>query len=264
MKTLEDQNVCSEELRDFLEVKYHQYNSPSFIPPDPISIPHRFSKKEDIEISGFLTAIISWGQRCTILRNAGDLLEKMDNDPFEFILHAECSDLIRFSKFAHRTFNGQDCVYFIQSLHNIYKNYGGLEKLLIKGYEETGNIMDALVFLRSMFFDLEFESRTLKHFSNPASGSAAKRLNMFLRWMVRYDKNGVDFGIWKSIPASALICPLDVHTGNTARKLGLLTRKQNDRKAAEELTTSLRLFDAEDPVRYDFALFGLGIYEKFA
>jgi uncharacterized protein (TIGR02757 family) len=272
-----------EQLKEFLETKYLQYNQPDFISSDPISIPHQFKKKEDIEISAFLAATIAWGQRITILKNAKLLLSMMDNNPHDFILNFTKDDLKPFEKFYHRTFNGHDAQFFLTSLQNIYRHQGGLEKIFKappppKGGRKTsvyqatrvsiaspsfGGVGEAIIHARSLFFQPEHFKRTEKHFSDPKQKSAAKRINMFLRWMVRKDKNGVDFGIWKSISASQLICPLDVHSGRVARKLGLLKRKQNDWQAAEELTTSLRRFDPNDPVKYDFALFGLGVFEKF-
>lgn len=254
----------NEELKQFLEDKYLQYNTKDFIPPDPVSIPHRFTRKEDIEIAGFLTSAISWGQRTTILRNANSLMERMEEQPYEFIISASETDINSFQNFVHRTFNGEDCIYFLKSLRNIYVFHGGLEKVISQGMLKSGNMMDALAYFRSVFFDLPFEQHVLKHIPNTFRNASAKRLNMFLRWMVRKDSVGVDFGIWKSLNTDCLMCPLDVHTGNVARKIGLLERKQDDRKAVEELTNNLRKFDPADPVKYDFALFGLGIYEGFA
>lgn len=251
-------------LYEFLEEKHDLYNRSSFIESDPISIPHQFSKKEDIEISALLTATIAWGQRPTIIRNAKQLMELMGNSPHEFILNFKNNDLKRFKKFKHRTFNGVDCVYFIKALQNIYKNHNGLEKIFnFSNWREKGGEAKATITnFRNVFFELPHPDRTQKHISNPTEGSAAKRINMFLRWMVRKDKRGVDFGIWKNLRPSQLSCPLDVHSGNVARKLGLLTRKQSDWKAVEELTNKLKEFDANDPVKYDFALFGLGVFEK--
>lgn len=250
------------ELKAFLEEKHDTYNSPSFIESDPISIPHQFTLKEDIEISAFLSATIAWGQRVTIINNAKRLMLLMDNSPYDFILNHQDSDLKKLEGFVHRTFNVTDLLYFIHSLQNIYQNRNGLEGLLTARKGEH-NLKEALFRFRMLFFEKEYLPRTQKHVSNPMSGSACKRLNMFLRWMVRQDQKGVDFGIWSSISPSLLSCPLDVHTGNIARKLGLLTRKQNDWRAVEELDIRLREFDAEDPVKYDFALFGLGAFEKF-
>lgn len=253
------------ELFEFLEEKHHKYNRSSFIESDPVSIPHNFRKKEDIEIAGFLAATISWGQRKTIINNAGKLLRLMDDSPYDFILNLKTKDLEAFRNFRHRTFQGEDCIYFLKSLNNIYKNHGGLEKAFrpLRPPENGEEVFHAIMNFRKIFFSLPHPSRSEKHISNPEKGASAKRLNMFLRWMVRKDKQGVDFGLWKIIKPSQLLCPLDVHSGNVARKLGLLKRSQNDWKSVNELTLSLKKFDAHDPVKYDFALFGLGVFEKF-
>lgn len=252
------------ELKCFLEEKCSQYNKPSFIKSDPISVPHTFSKKEDIEIAAFITASIAWGQRKTIIKNARRFMDYMDNSPFEFIINFKERDLKRFDNFSHRTFNGEDCAFFLKALKNIYLNYGGLEGVFsVSASSDEKYSWDALMNFRRIFFSLPHSVRTQKHVSNPQKGSAAKRLNMFLRWMVRKDALGVDFGIWKNFPQSELLCPLDVHSGNTARKLGVLKRRQNDRRAVEELTENLKKLDPHDPVKYDFALFGLGVFERF-
>jgi uncharacterized protein (TIGR02757 family) len=248
-------------LKDFLEDKVRLYNRPEFIESDPVSIPHLFTKHEDIEISGFLAATIAWGQRPVILKNANRILKKMDMAPHDFILSFTKKDLLPFRDFVHRTFNADDLIFFLNALRYIYKKHGTMEKAFISGDDEK--IKERITALRSDFFTLPHLKRTEKHFSDPSAGSAAKRINMFLRWMVRKDKYGVDFGIWKSISPAQLICPLDVHSARVARKLRLLRRKQNDWKAAEELTRKLRKFDPADPVKYDFALFGLGVFEKF-
>jgi uncharacterized protein (TIGR02757 family) len=252
--------LAKNELLEFLELKHDQYNHPSFIESDPISIPHLFSKKQDIEIAGFLTATISWGNRKSIIANARKLLLMMDDDPHNFITEASESDLFQFRKFVHRTFNGEDCVFFLQSLKNIYTKHESMEELFLPS---DNGISHSIGNFRKEFLFTPHQKRSEKHIADPFSGSSSKRINMFLRWMVRNDSRGVDFGIWKQIDPSRLICPLDVHVGNVARKLGLLTRKGNDWKAAEELTANLRKFDPADPVKYDFALFGLGIFEDF-
>ena len=253
-----------DELKPFLEEKYQLYHSKEFIPTDPIQIPHQFSKKEDIEISAFLTATIAWGQRSTIIKNAQKLVGLMDNSPFDFVCSHESTDLKPFSTFVHRTFNGDDVCFFLTSLQNIYKNHEGLEKLFNPTEKQKQrNLKPSLDRFRSVFFSIPHLNRTQKHISDPSRNSACKRLNMFLRWMVRSSRGGVDFGLWKNIPTSLLSCPLDVHSGNVARKLGLLHRKQNDWKAVEELDSGLRVLDPVDPVKYDFALFGLGAFEKF-
>lgn len=256
-------NFSISELKDFLDEKYDLYNCESFIATDPIQIPRSFSKKEDVEIAGFLSASIAWGQRSTIIRNAKWLVERMDQQPHDFILHASNSDFDGFKQFKHRTFNGEDCVFFLKSLQNIYQNQGGLEDVFAKGLFETNTIKGALAYFRSVFFEVEHLDRSQKHISNVLKKSAAKRLNMYLRWMVRKDNRGVDFGLWDKISASKLYLPLDVHTGNVGRKLGLLSRTQNDWPAVEEITENLRKFDLEDPIKYDYALFGLGAFEKF-
>lgn len=247
------------EIKELLELKHDLYNRIEFIREDPISVPHFFSIKQDIEIAGFFTAILSWGQRKTIIANATKLMQLMDFSPYDFIMQAKEMELEIFNDFRHRTFNGTDCKFFIRSLRNIYLNHGGMEKVLAA----KPGVEPAIIHFRNLFFSIPFPDRTMKHIANPETGATAKRMNMFLRWMVRKDTRGVDFGIWESIKPSQLYCPLDVHTGHTARKLGLITRKQNDWNALEELMGWLRFFDPKDPVRYDYSLFGLGIYEKF-
>jgi uncharacterized protein (TIGR02757 family) len=248
-------------LKEYLDIKYNEYNSPAFIEFDPISIPHRFTKKQDIEISGFLAATIAWGQRPTILRNASALLQLMDDAPHEFILNFRTNDLKPFGSFVHRTFNGTDLVYFLRAMQKIYRSHDSLEDLFRKSHlSDAANYKEAIGGWRKFFFSLPHEKRSEKHFSDPIAGSAAKRINMFLRWMIR--KDGVDFGIWKMSPA-LLTCPLDVHSARVARKLKLLKRKQNDWLAAEELTDKLRLLDPKDPVKYDIVLFGLGVEKHF-
>ncbi len=251
------------ELRVFLDQKANIYNRPDFIESDPISIPHRYSRKEDIEISGFLSAIISWGNRTTILNNARRLMMLMDDQPYLFIRDAGERDLAMFRNFVHRTFNESDLLFFIDSLRNIYHTLGDLESAFadgLKGGEK--DVFNAIMHFRSVFLSVMHLPRSEKHLANPSKGSTAKRINMFLRWMVREDNNGVDFGIWQRILPSQLCCPLDVHSGRVARELGLLTREQNDWKAVVELTENLRAFDPNDPVRYDFALFGSGVNNK--
>ena len=257
---------ANKELAELLEEKYRRYNRLDFIASDPISIPHQYTKKQDIEIAGFLAATIAWGQRVTIIQNARKMMAVMGNQPHDYILnfvpgkktYQVCQKIV------HRTFNGDDFYFFLHALHSIYKEYDDLEALFASGLtNKDKDLMPALVKFRERFFALPHLDRSQKHFSNPAENSASKRLNMYLRWMVRKDKSGVDFGIWKSISPALLSCPLDVHSGNVARKLGLLQRKQNDWKATVELTEALKLFDPNDPVRYDFALFGLGVFEGF-
>ena len=256
-------DLNSIELKDFLDEKFDLYNRESFIDSDPIQIPTRFSKKEDIEIAGFLSAGIAWGQRPTIIRNANRLMELMDEQPFEFVMNASDIEFNTFKDFKHRTFNGEDCIFFLKSLRNIYRTHSGLESVFTLGYKQSGNIKGALSYFRKVFFKIDHQQRTQKHISNVDKKSAAKRLNMFLRWMVRKDERAVDFGLWSGINSSDLYLPLDVHTGNVGRKLGLLTRKQSDWQSVDEITTNLRKLDPADPVKYDYALFGLGIFEKF-
>lgn len=262
-----------EELRDFLNQKVDQYQRPEFLEEDPIQIPHRFTRKEDIEISGLLTATIAWGNRKSILRSATGMMELMDNSPFTYCQHASEKELQQLESFVHRTFNGEDLRCFVLALREIYKEDNGLEVLFTKGFrtyktakkseQSLGPAAQAISYVRNDFFAVNHPKRSEKHFANPFKGSAAKRLNMFLRWMVRPGNAGVDFGLWQGISSSELSCPLDVHSGNVARSLGLLKRKQNDARAVAELDSQLRRLDPADPVQYDFALFGLGVYEGF-
>lgn len=250
----------SSEIYQLLEEKFIQFNQTSFIENDPISIPHLFSAKEDIEIAGFLAATIAWGQRKTIVTNARRMIQLMDDAPYDFILHHEDKDLWRLKGFVHRTFNSEDFEFFVKALQYIYINHGGLESVFARNAE---NMQQSIHYFKKVFFEIEHPQRSTKHIADPLKKSSAKRINMFLRWMCRNDKSGVDFGIWESISPKHLMCPLDVHSGNVARKLGLLTRTQNDWQAVEELTYQLRKFDKNDPVKYDFSLFGLGVFEGF-
>lgn len=249
------------DLKEFLDEKYELYNRPSFIQPDPIAIPHKFTRKEDIEIAAFFSAIIAWGQRPTIVKNANRLMELMDDAPYQFIMNAEERDFKRFKGFTHRTFQYADTIYFIQSLQHIYQNYGGLEKVF--SAKSKKDMKEGIVYFRKVFLEINPHTRSTKHIANIEKNASAKRINMFLRWMIRNDQRGVDFGIWKSISSSVLYCPLDIHSGRVARKLDLLTRQQNDWKAVHELTENLKKLDSKDPVKYDFALFGLGVFEQF-
>ncbi|HBE43379.1 MAG TPA: TIGR02757 family protein [Bacteroidales bacterium] len=250
------------EMKQFLDEKVEQYNRPSFIECDPISIPHQFTKKQDIEIAGFLAATIAWGNRKMILRSANRIMELLDHSPYEFIMNSSDDELQGVGSIVHRTFNSTDLLYFVKALRHIYKNKGGLETIF-SASQTTNSLQPAIHELHKIFFELPHEKKTERHVSDPYKGSSAKKLNMYLRWMIRKDNKGVDFGIWDSIPPSILSCPLDVHSGRVARKLGLLKRKQNDVKAVAELDRVLRSFDSEDPVKYDFALFGLGVFERF-
>ena len=250
------------ELKEFLDEKVELYNRPAFIEFDPISIPHQYTKKQDIEIAGFLAATIAWGNRKMILRNANRMMELLDHSPYEFIMHSNHDEIEMIKSFVHRTFNSTDLIYFLKALQNIYRHKGGLETIFMT-YQTADSLLPAIHEFHKIFFELSHEKRTERHVSDPFKGSAAKKLNMYLRWMIRNDDKGVDFGLWKSIPPSVLSCPLDVHSGNVARKLGILTRKQNDAKAVSELDETLRDLDKKDPVKYDFALFGLGVFEGF-
>ena len=250
------------EIKEFLDEKVKQYNNKKFIELDPIQIPHLFKKKEDIEISGFLTSTISWGNRKSIINNSKKMMDLLDNDPYNFVLNHKQKDLKLLSKYVHRTFNGSDLMQFIISLKNIYKKYNGMESIFAKNIKDD-SIHNSIHFFKKKFFEVLYSERTKKHISDPLKGSAAKRINMFLRWMVRSKKKKVDFELWKSINTRQLSCPLDIHTGRVARKLRILKRNQNDFKATLELDYYLRKLNSDDPVKYDFALFGLGVFEKF-
>ena len=249
------------ELKDFLDSKVQEFNTLNFIDADPISIPHRFSKKEDQEIAGFLAASIAWGNRKMITKNAHRMLDLLGESPYDYVMNHNSNQLDQLSSFVHRTFNGEDLRYFIKALRNIYLNHNGLEAVFIK-HQSTDSLQPAIHAFNRIFFEIDHPPRTQKHVADPNKGSVAKRINMYLRWNCRKDNAGVDLGIWNISP-SKLSCPLDVHSGNVARKLGLILRNSNDRKALEELDVNLRLLDPLDPVKYDFALFGLGIFEKF-
>lgn len=250
------------ELKSFLDEKVDLYNNPNFIESDPIQIPHAFSLKEDIEIAGFLSATIAWGNRKMIINNSKKMMDLMGNSPYDFVMNHQEYHLEKLENFVHRTFNSIDFMTFIKGLQHIYNNHNGLEAIFSKN-QELNSMQKSISEFKKIFFEIQHQNRTQKHISDPANNSAAKRINMFLRWMVRNDNKGVDFGLWKTIPSAALSCPLDVHSGNVARKLNLLSRKLNDAKAVLELDTNLRNLDIKDPVKYDFALFGLGVFEKF-
>ncbi len=253
-----------DEKREFLERQYHLYNRPDFIINDPVSIPHQFNKLQDIEIIGFWTAMLAWGQRVTIINKANDLIRLMENAPYDFITNHTEKDLRKFDIFKHRTFNYTDTLYFIHFFKRFYSTHHSLEQAFIfEGSEKEESVEKMLINFHIIFFDdPDAPHRTKKHVPTPTSKSTCKRLNMFLRWMVRKDMAGVDFGLWNSIRPDQLICPLDVHVERIARKLQLIERKQTDWLTAKELTLNLRLFDATDPVKYDFALFGTGVMEK--
>ena len=253
-------------LKNFLDAKVLQYNQPSFIETDPVCIPHAFTKKQDIEISGFFAAVFAWGNRTTIINKSKELMQLMDNAPHEFCLHHTASDLRSLEGFRHRTFNATDLLYFISFLQHHYKSHSSLETAFLLHTEPgTDDVIEqALIRFHNYFFSLDdAPTRTKKHISTPWKGSTCKRLNMFLRWMVRKDKAGVDFGIWKKIRPGQLICPIDLHVARVAKRFQLLKRNQVDWQAAVELTEQLRMLDPHDPVKYDFALFGLGVMEKY-
>ena len=250
------------DLKEFLDEKALKYESPSFINDDPIIVPHQFSNIRDIEISAFITSIISWGNRKSIIKSSRNIMAYMDNSPYEFVMNHNEKDLADINKSIHRTFNMIDLNYFVVSLKNIYKNYGGIENI-ISNKNYGLNIQERISTFKKIFFSINHPQRSKKHLPSPIDGSSAKRFNMYLRWMVRSNERGVDFGIWKKINKSDLSIPLDIHTGRIARELGLLSRNQNDSKSVQELDLKLRKMDPEDPVKYDYALFGLGVYEKF-
>ncbi|MCE3294957.1 MAG: hypothetical protein K0R65_671 [Crocinitomicaceae bacterium] len=246
------------ELKEFLDQKAEEFNNPNFIESDPIQIPHRFSKREDIEITALIMATIAWGNRKSIISNGEKLLSLTGNQPHEFVMNYDAS---RDFKFVHRTFNEIDLDFFFRSLQRVYSD-SSLEQLFASHTDHPGQ-RGRIIHFREQFLKTEHEGRTEKHIANPLKGSSAKRINMFLRWMCRQDNKGVDFGLWKSIPMSDLHLPLDVHTGNVARKLGILKRTQNDWSSVEEIQQTLVQLDPKDPVKYDFALFGLGAFEGF-
>ena len=251
-------------LKQFFDEKVLQYNSTDFIKDDPISIPHFFSKKQDIEIAGLFAAIFSWGNRTTIINKSKTLMQHMDDAPYDFICHHQPKDLKALEAFKHRTFKSDDLFYFIEFLTHFYRKYDSLEFAFTVGLsEKDANIEKGLIGFKKLFFAQEHFKRTEKHISSPLQNSSCKRLCMYLRWMVRNDAAGVDFGIWKTIKPAQLICPIDVHVARVAKRFNLLSRKQTDWISALELTNYLRQLDATDPVKYDFALFGLGVIEKY-
>ena len=251
-------------IKALLDDRVEKYNRPNFIPNDPVSIPHRFTKKQDIEISGFFASILAWGQRKTIINNCMKLMNLMDNAPHDFILHHQEQDLTRFSGFKHRTFNDTDLLYFLHFFNWYYSQNKSLETAFTGERNEIKPQKERLIYFHDLVFSLEdAPHRSKKHISTPARKSACKRINMYLRWMVRKDNKGVDFGIWDTMKPADLVCPCDVHVERVARRLGLITRKGMDWQTAEELTDHLRAFDPTDPVKYDYALFGLGVEEKF-
>lgn len=257
--------TAQQKLKDFFEAKVLQYNQSEFVREDPVCIPHRFSKKQDIEISGLFAAVFAWGNRTTIINKSSELMGMMDNAPHDFCLNHTDADLKKLLHFKHRTFNTTDLLYFLSFLKFHYSKYKSLETAFLLGPEEELDFIGgALTHFHEYFFSLEHvPARTKKHISTPYKGSTCKRLNMYLRWMVRSDEHGVDFGIWKKISPAQLVCPIDLHVARVARRFQLLERKQLDWQAALELTAWLRTLDPDDPVKYDFALFGLGVIEKY-
>lgn len=247
------------ELRDLLEHLHDKYNRTEFIGPDPISVPHAFTAKEDREIAGFFAATIAWGNRKAIVKSARRMMQYMDDAPADFVRNASADDLARLRTYVHRTFNGQDFTDFVLAIRGITERFGGIGDFFESTYEAEGDMARVLSAFRREFFACGHNPHCEKHLSSVDKGAACKRINMYLRWFVRRDDRGVDFGLWRRIPMSALYLPLDVHSGNMGRALGLLTRRQNDWKATAEITASLREFDPADPVRYDFSLFGAGI-----
>jgi len=252
------------DLKSFLDEQVDRFNTAKFIPTDPIRVVHRFSKRQDIEIIGFWVAMLAWGQRVTIINKANELIDLMDGSPYEFIKGHKEIDRKRFENFKHRTFNYTDTLYFLEFLQHYYQQNDSLEDLFSKGVTKNSDTIEqGLINFHEVFFALpDAPQRTRKHVSTPKRKSTCKRLNMFLRWMVRKDKNSVDFGIWKNIKSSQLLIPLDVHVDKVARYYGLITRKQRDWKTVVELTERLRSFDPTDPVKYDFALFGLSAFKE--
>jgi uncharacterized protein (TIGR02757 family) len=252
--------LTKRELKELLDSKHDQFNHREFILHDPIQVPHSFSRKEDIEVSAFLTATIAWGTRASIIKNARGMMDRMDHAPYDFIRTADDSDLERLEGFVHRTFNSVDLKYFVMALRNVYLNHGGLEVVFTEGYRK-GGIFGSLSHFRLTFMSFGQPGRTSKHISDVGKGSAAKRLNLFLMWMVRKDSRGVHFGLWDGISPSDLMIPLDTHVSRVARLLGMLPRNGNDWQAVEELTAALRKIDPKDPCKYDFSLFGLGLFD---
>jgi uncharacterized protein (TIGR02757 family) len=254
--------MTDSEIKQLLEEKYEEYCSIDFIESDPISIPHQFEEEQDVEISGLIAATIAWGQRLTIIKNANKAMHLMGNEPYRFVMEHSENDLKSLVGFVHRTFNSEDLKHFIRSLKDIYSKHNSLEDVFLSGIQKgDSNMMNSIHHFKKEFFAIPHEKRTQKHVADPLKGSSAKRINMYLRWMCRPNDKGVDFGIWNRIPTAILSCPLDVHSGRNARQLGLLQRTQNDWKAVEELDASLRKFDPNDPVKYDYALFGLGVFK---
>lgn len=255
-------DMTRDEMFDLLESLHDRYNTPDFIDADPISVPHSFHTTTDREIAGFMAATIAWGNRRAIVQSSHRMMRYMDGAPADFVANASDREIEALQSFVHRTFNGEDFKTFVRSLRHIISGWGSIGNYFEQRYAECGDMRKVFAMFRRDFFAIEHDTHAEKHLSNIERGAACKRLCMYLRWFVRSDERGVDFGLWRKIPMSALYMPLDIHTGRMGRNFGLLSRKQDDWKAVEELTTTLRSFSAEDPVRYDYALFGLGISEK--
>ncbi|MEM7382953.1 MAG: TIGR02757 family protein [Bacteroidota bacterium] len=251
-------------LKDFLDEQVARYNHPKFIQDDPVAIPHAYKRQEDIEIAGFLAATLAWGHRKVIIKKSGELLGIMDHAPHDFVINHQASDLKPLQNFRHRTFHATDALYFIHFLQHYYQQYGTLETAFVAGLQPgAASVETALVHFHRLFFSLAgYPERTRKHVATPARNATCKRLNMFLRWMVRQDEQGVDFGLWKQIQPQQLVCPCDVHVARVSRELGLMQRKNTDWQAALELTQNLKQLSPEDPVKYDFALFGMGVSQR--
>ena len=252
-------DMSYEQLKSLLEELHDKFNCEEFIEEDPISVPHSFSRREDREIAGLLASTIAWGNRKAIVKSAHRMMRYMDNAPYDFVVNASEHELQSLSSYVHRTFNGEDFKDFVCAMRHIISRWGGIGEFFEQRYAATGDLRVVLSEFRREFHAAEHNTHSEKHMSSIDKGAACKRLCMYLRWMVREDSHGVDFGLWRKIPMSALYMPLDIHTGRMGRSLGLLSRKQSDWKAVEELTDALRAFDASDPVRYDYSLFGVGI-----
>ena len=252
-------DLSREELHELLEQLHDKYNRPEFIENDPISVPHSFSSRDDREVAGLLASTIAWGNRKAIVKSARRMMQYMDNAPSDFVRNASERELAMLESYVHRTFNGRDFIDFVVGVRGMYERFGGIGNFVEERYEATGSMAQVLSDFRHEFLACDHNPHCEKHLSSIDKGAACKRLNMYFRWFVRRDERGVDFGEWQRVPMSALYLPLDVHTGNMGRALGLLHRRQSDWKATVEITESLREFDAEDPVRFDFSLFGAGI-----
>ena len=256
-------DLSREELRELLDELHDKYNNPGFIEADPISVPHSFTDPIDREVAGFMAATIAWGNRRAIVQSSHRMMRYMDNAPRDFVLNASEAELAHLATFVHRTFNGVDFQDFVRGLRHIIEGWGSVGGFFEQSYEQSGDVRTAISEFRKEFFNVEHDKHAEKHLSSIDRGAACKRIAMYMRWFVRRDERGVDFGQWTKIPMSALYLPLDIHTGRMGRAMGLLTRKQDDWKAVEEITASLREFSPEDPTRYDYSLFGAGITKLF-